>query len=388
MGVAAVVTVALVVGFGHAGQHMARSMLVPGAGLYDERPLVGFGLTALAVVATVGWLKWGVDWAIAAVVVLSVVLSGVLGESSHASTAMLPQPAMHEFPLVILVISAVGWLRSILRRIPFVARIRLRPRRELGGLADLAALPPVDRCRAAAVAACASPWPDGVASNITSAIEAPDIEARARRIGLIARGRRRGDPLRVDHAHARAALAHWKRLDADQLDRLRIDAERAWAGVPSSEPGWVRLLDGTLVAMALSEIAPSAVERWVCTLNGPMRLHRGHRPAWAWTPLGVAAGRADDWEHAAAAALARDAGWVGDDDWTALRQSALGAAARGAANRADERLIAAARMWTALVDDEAAARLLARPTVRRDPLAVALDARATRIIGERHSRCN
>ncbi|HYD08544.1 MAG TPA: hypothetical protein VEA78_00470, partial [Acidimicrobiales bacterium] len=50
-----------------------------------------------------------------------------------------------------------------------------------------------------------------------------------------------------------------------------------------------------------------------------------------------------------------------------------GAAARGTAHRADERMIAASRIWAGLVGDEAAARILARPTVRRDELAIALD---------------
>jgi hypothetical protein len=356
-GITALVPAALAVGFGHAGVHMARSILVPGAGLYDERPLLGVVLTVAAVIATVAWLRWGVDWALLAVIVGSVALSGLLADAPHGSEETVA--AAHEFPLVILVLAGIGWVRGVLRRLP-LPRIRLRPERTQ--------LPPVDRCRAAAIDALAGPG----GSVDVAGIEAPDVIERARRIALVARGRRGGDPLRGEHAHARAALALCGRLDDAQVATFRSDAARSWAGVPASEPGWVRLLDGTLAALALGD-----ADRWVAMLHGPMRLHRGHRPAWTWTPLGIAAGRADEWEHAAATVLARRAGWIGDDDWDALRKPALGAAARGTAHPADERLIAAGRAWARIAGDDVAARLLARPTVRHDRLAVALDSLTT-----------
>jgi hypothetical protein len=334
----------------------------------------------------VAWLRWGVDWAVAFVVVLAVVLSGTLANASHAASAaapVVPRVSAHEFPLVILVLGAVGWIRSVARRLPLVGRLAAarRGRQDSGrtGLDGLALLAPVDRCRAASIAALAGSWPADTAAGIVDAIERPDVATRARRIGLVARGRRGGDPFRVDHAPARTALALWRRLDADRLARFHTDAVKAWTGVPASEPGWVRLLDGTLAAVALRESAPDAVRRWAAQLEGPLSLRRGHRRAWIWTPVGLVASRADDWEHAAASALARWAGLItDDDDWPALRQRALGAAARGTAQRADERMIAAARIWTALVDDPAAEKILARPTVAHDPLAVALDALATR----------
>lgn len=55
------------------------------------------------------------------------------------------------------------------------------------------------------------------------------------------------------------------------------------------------------------------------------------------------------------------------DDWTALRKQALGAAARGAGDPDDERLIAGARCWLALVDDHAAEAILRRPTCATIP---------------------
>ena len=47
-----------------------------------------------------------------------------------------------------------------------------------------------------------------------------------------------------------------------------------------------------------------------------------------------------------------------------------------------ERLIAAARIWLTMVDDREAARIIDRPTVRHDPMAVALDLLARRLSTE------
>jgi hypothetical protein len=91
------------------------------------------------------------------------------------------------------------------------------------------------------------------------------------------------------------------------------------------------------------------------------------------------------WEHAACTGLARSRGWVGDDDWWALRTQALGASARGTDHVHDERLIAGARIWLAFVDDPAASRIVMRPTVRHDPLAVALDLLASRLSDDPHA---
>jgi hypothetical protein len=190
--------------------------------------------------------------------------------------------------------------------------------------------------------------------------------------------------LRVDHAHARAARSLTGASDASADERFAADARRTRAGVPASEPGWVRLLDGTLAAAALEESgAADAATQWAAMLDGPFAARRGNRPAWWWTPLGIAGGRALEWEHAAATALAHGRGWIGADDWSLLRRPVLGAAARGAARRDDERLIAAGRVWLALVDDPAAERIVARPTVRHDPLARALDTYARHLQDER-----
>jgi hypothetical protein len=193
-------------------------------------------------------------------------------------------------------------------------------------------------------------------------------------VGLAARWRFRGDPLRADHAATRAALALCGLLSEQEIHRFRHDAARCWTGVPASEPTWVRLLDGTLAAAALAELGEDdSVQRWRGTWTHLLGLRSGHRPACLFTPLAVGGAWAPAWEHAAASALGHLLGWGGEADWPALRQRALGAAARGPARHEDERLIAASRIWAAALADQQALRILTRPTVSRDPLAVALD---------------
>lgn len=137
----------------------------------------------------------------------------------------------------------------------------------------------------------------------------------------------------------------------------------------------MRPLDATLAAAVLArEGHPDALDALRAAYGDPWCLRGSSRPAWCWTPAMLSAGRAAPWEHATATAIARWCGAItADDDWRALRRAALGAAARGTAHPHDERLVAAARLWLRFVDDAEAARLLARPTVRHDPLAVAVD---------------
>lgn len=363
----AAVPVALWALGGHAGVHAARSMLVPGAGLAESAPLLGAAFVLLAAAATVAWLRWGTDWALVAVVVAAMAASAAWGSGEHGSE--VASRAAHEFPLVIVIAGALGWARAGLGGVPGFAWVAGR-RVHDDHVTALADLPPVDRCRAVAVAALAGE----VTAEHRAAVAAPDVARRAARIGLAARLRRGGDPFRTDHAPARAALALTGVLDAAAVARFSADAGRSPLGVPASEPTWVRPLDATLAALALERVGDDeAPRRWADALRGPLAARRGHRPSWWWTPLGVAAGRCLDWEHAAATALAHERGWIDGGDWQHLRRRVLGAAARGSSRRDDERLIAAGRIWLALVDDPAAERIVARPTVRHDPLAVALD---------------
>lgn len=357
-----VVLTALSFGFGHRGVHAARSLVVPGAGLYEHRHVVlGVTITVAAVVATYAWMRWGLDWLVLVVVLVAMGASAGLAYDDHAVRALRAVPAAHEFPLVVLVMGGVSWVRLAWHRTPVGRRRAAR---------STAAVAVVDQCRATAIAALAGG--DGVL------LDRAAINRRGRRVGVAARARFGGDPLRIDHAHARAALCLSGAFDDAATRRMIDDAAGALLGVPASEPGWVRLLDGTLAAAALQRNGVAdAGARWADVVEEHFALRRGHRVGSVWTPVALRGPRSEAWEHAAATALLRVEGWtVGDLDWQALRTRALAAAARGNAVPQDERLVAAGRVWLRFVDDEQAARILSRVTVARDPIAVALDALA------------
>lgn len=380
------VAVALVLAFGagHAGAHSLQNLIVPGIGLYETSLLLAVVVFVATIAAIVAWVQWGLDWLAAGVVLASTVASFVLTDGHHDTAAAIatdlaPSASAHEFPLVVLVVSAIVWVRGAVGRLPGLRRLAARRARGLPA-GSSAALSPVDRSRAAAIAALVDPADPEVAA----AAGDPAVARRARRIGLLSRGRRGSDPFAVDHAGARAALALTGAMDDDALTRFVDDARRAAAGVPASEPTWLRPLDATLATIALETRGHAeAGARWQAMLGGPLALRRGHRPACWWTPLGLRVGAATTWEHATFTALARTRGWIGDDDWAALRPHVLGAAARGTTVALDERTIAAGRLWLVFVDDDQAARILARPTVHRDALAVALDRLASSLATER-----
>jgi hypothetical protein len=352
----------LTVGFGHRGAHAVRNLLVPGAGLYDARHVwLGITFTGTATAGTVAWFRWGVDWVLALVVATSMVVSARLAVTSAPPVVTR---AAHEFPLVVLVVTAWSSVQVAWRRTRAGRWWHRRTRRDGRG----PAIDPLDRCRAAVLEVLA-----GSAADV-DALDVRRLRRRCRRIGAVARLRFGGDPLRVDHAHVRAALAAVGALDDAEVERFAIDADRAFAGIPASEPGWVRLLDATLAALVLDRHGHgSASVRWAAVLDGPLQLRRGHRPGALWTPAGLRGPHAAPWEQAAAAGLSRAAGWIDTDaDWHAVRARALGAAARRSTIADDERLIGAARVWLALVVDDQAQRVVERTPPPRDPVAVAL----------------
>ncbi len=348
------VVVALPALFGHRGTHAVRSLIVPGAGLYDHRHAwIGVAFTVSAVVAMVLWMRWGMDWLVGVVVIASMTTAAAMAYNAHPAVSGQVAYAAHEFPLVVLVMGALSGLRLAWRRSPLgrwqAARARAAGRVGLGE---------VDSCRVTSIAALAQSGVPPTELNIDRLLH------RCRRVGIAARGRFTGDPMRTDHAHFRTALCLTGQLDPVALGNFRRDATRSSTGVPASEPGWVRLLDGTLAALALQRAGDAHVgERWSAAMQGPLSLRRGHRPGSTWTPLALRGPRSETWEQAAATGLARATGWIQDDaDWTAVRTPVLAAAARGNAIAVDERLVAAGRIWLVFVDDEQAKRIVARVT--------------------------
>jgi hypothetical protein len=414
---------ALLFAGGHRGVHAVRSVIVPGAGLYDHRHwTLGAAFTLAAVASTIGWIRWGVDWLVGAVTVASMIAAAALAYNEHPTQLRQLSRAAHEFPLVIVVMGALSGVRLLWRRSP-IGRWHVSRSRAAGRMG----LSLVDQCRARSIEALAaldssihrasrdepsnerlsvhvpsenaaasfersSALASSTAADVDVDVDVDLLRRRCRRIGIAARGRFRGDPFRTDHAHARTALLLMGLLNAREVAQFRNDADRALNGVPSSEPGWIRLLDGTLAACAfqLGLAEPTAVpgsgaegsglcgvERWSAALNGSFALRHGHRPGACWTPLALRGPRANVWEHAAATGLARAAGWIhANDDWNAVRTRAFAAAARGNHLVDDERLVAAGRIWLTFVEDEQASQILGRVTIRHDRIALALNALA------------
>ncbi len=388
---------ALYFGFGHRGIHALRSMIVPGAGLFEHRHWwLGAAFTMASIAATVCWFRWGMDWLVAFVIGTSMVAAAGLAYIDHpASLALTRIRAAHEFPLVLLVMGALSGLGVIWRK-SSVGQWQTARARDSGRLQ----LSPLEQCTAVSINALArtassvsNDSPSRVLStnsnsSINSINSSPSLEVtldvdkltqRCRRVGIAARGRFSGDPMRTDHVHVRTALLLTGQLDQCGVESFRADATQAHSAMPSSEPGWLRLLDGTLAACALQQATDHGIgNRWGIALSRSFGLQRGHRPSAVWTPLALRGPRAPGWEHCAATGLARAAGWIdNDDDWLSLRTGALAAAARGNAVVDDERLVAASRIWLVHVEDEQATRIVGRVTIERDPIAVALNALAT-----------
>ena len=271
---------------GHRGTHAVQNLVVPGVGLIE----VSWWLAAATFVLLVGglvlWLRWGAEWVPLAIIVLSTAGAALLSSAGHGAPSTMA--ATHEFPVVALLVSVLTWLASVWRSLPWVGSFRRRP----VALRPASDLPPQERCQLVVLRSLAADRRD-VDAGADGALIDDGVVRRARRIDVVARGRLVTPPLTVDHGPARAALLVLGCLDSSARSRLLAEAADAPGGVPASEPGWVRLLDGSLVAVALWRAGDrDGLTRWKTMLDGPLALRRGHRPQAWWTPFGLRVGTA------------------------------------------------------------------------------------------------
>ncbi len=298
-----------------------------------------------------------------AVAARTTALRAIADRSTQSSEHRIILKASHEFTIVLVVFALLARLRLLFDRLPGAAWIKRQ-------LPQGLFFPAVDIARTAAIALIAGS-DRHAASN---ALLDPRLRARVSRINRWARFRFRGDPYRRAHAPLRAALCLAQLLDRAQLSEFRTDATSQLAGVPESEPTWVRPLDGMLTAFALQSLGETeSVERWRLTLLTRFTLSHGRRPAALHTPTMLSIGTATLWEHAATTALGRLAGWLDDADWQHLRGPCLGKAASGAKDQQTLRLVAADKLWSALTNDVEAIEILQRRNVGADSLARALE---------------
>lgn len=358
-----IVDVLLVFGVGHRGVHAFRSLILPGAGLYDHNHLyIGIAFTVLALLATLSWLQWGTDIILIAVVLTAVITSALVDPNIHSSSTV--QQSAHEFPLIIVIAGALSWIRVAFGKTGLVRKVP----QHLDGIAHINSLPPVQRCQAATIAELA-----GVSVEIATA----DIDTRARRINLFARGKVTTPPYFRYHSYARTMKLARGEASVDEIDAFITESRNSPLGVPDSEPTWSRFLDSTLAAIAMHKAGEThAVETWSRAMNTHFAPRKGHRPSSIWTPLAIRMTHAAPWEHATATALAHAEGLLDSSDWQYVRKSSLGAAARGARTTHDQRLVAAGRMWATMLKDEAASHILNKPAIGSDPMAAALNAYA------------
>ena len=373
-----------------------RSAVAPGLGLVPDSIGVAAVLLAAAFLCTTAWFRWGVS-----IPGLTVWIAGIaltlwlfpgdthLPDHSVPAVSTIVEPpggpllAAHEFTWIMAVYLVTFWFGLLFQRIPLVDR--LLARRQRGRPTDARAilhLSAVERARAVAlwgvVGIAGGAVPDR--ALLRASLETPGFRRRARAIRLLAHGRWGGDPFERDNAGYRAAFILLDPTPASEVARAATDdAARSALGMVAVEPGWTRLLDGTLLAAALCVAGDASTgERWTYTLDRWFRLRRGHRPEALQSVIGVARGRAPAWEHATALAIAAAFGWrEAADEWQALRRQVLGAVGRGGRTIADNRLVAAGRCWVALTGDSEARSLLRRVTsAPSDPIAQALDALA------------
>jgi hypothetical protein len=270
--------------------------------------------------------------------------------------------ASHEFTLVLIVFAFLAQVRVFFSRLPGANRLRqIVPEALLFASVDVA--------RAAALSLYAGFDPD----ESKKLLRHPQLPARARRINCWSRFRCNGDSLEGAHAPLRAALSLAGLLDHEQLDAFRRDARASLAGVPDSEPTWIRPLDGMLAALALGALGEQeCILRWQHIFRERFGLRHGRRVAALHRPSMIAIGTCPLWEQATVSAIAFRQGWLEENDWDCLRGKCLGVAAGGAADPASLRFIAAGKCWASLTGDSEAAAILGRRTLTSDRIATAV----------------
>lgn len=369
---------------------IARSFFLPGLAFLEWHVVLGVVTIALALFAFYSWMRWGADWFLLLIVSGSAAIAAFLmpvhhhhhddnshshehsvldRQTEHTDQRRLFSPdvevrqAGHEFLIVLIVFTAIAKLRLALGRfVNFDGLERYVPEIFKFHSSD-AAQEMVFRRLAGAPA-----------SEILNEIDIAKYAKQAQFINTFTRFRWRGDVWRKDHAVQRACLAMAGALNVQQLKRFQDEGSRSNCGVPNTVPTWVRLLDGMLAAIALDQMGEEeAVRRWRHTLETRFALHGGRRSAVAHAPSMLSIGTAPAWEHATATALGRLHGWLPDTDWAHLRPRVLGAASGGEKDAATLRLVAAGRLWAALVGDAEASDILNRRNVTIDPVASAID---------------
>jgi hypothetical protein len=371
--------------FGGSERELAviRSIILPGLAFVEWIPALGISVITLSVFSVWLWLRWGATWPIVLVMMGSVVTSAtVLPLHSHeggpgipfwALTSLTPLSlpssaaevapiayASHEFTIVLIIFALVGQLKGLLDRLPGMARLYDR-------LPSLMSEGTIALARSVSLSSFAG------TRTLPTQLAEPTIGPACARLVRTLTLRSGPTPMANAFSAYRLALIRTDALSPAESKQWVAECRVNLTGVPCSEPGWNRLLDGTLAALSLDPGRDAeAISRWQFTLRHQLRLRHGRRASSIHLPTMLSLGVAPLWEHALSLALAHQAGWLdAREDWAALRPHCLGLAAGGDNRPATLRLIAAGRLWCHLLGDSEAAEILKRRTLSSDPIALA-----------------
>lgn len=371
--------------FGGSERELAviRSIILPGLAFVEWIPVLGISVISLSVFALWLWLRWGATWPILLLITSSVITSAtLLPLHTHGSEPPIPfidlalakshfafslpigdgsiRFASHEFTIVLVLFAMVGQLKGLVDRLPGVARIYDRlPSLMTEGTSTLA--------RAVTLESLSR------TPRVPTQLAEPTLGPACTRLLRCLTLRAGPTPMASAFSAYRLALLNAGVLSEAEHTQWLAECRANLTGVPCSEPGWNRLLDGTLAALSFDpEREGEALSRWQSALQNPLRLRHGRRAASIHLPTMLSLGIAPLWEHGLSLALAHQAGWVdGRNDWAALRPHCLGVAAGGDDRPATLRLIAAGRLWCQLLGDTQAEAILKRRTLSSDPIALA-----------------
>ncbi len=233
---------------------VVRSIVLPGLPFLEWNLLYGAVAIVAALAAIGAWLRWGIDWLPALVMSICVGIAVFVMPLHHHHEAVESVShhvleSSHEFTVVLVVFALLARLRLMFDRLPGSGWIK---RQLPAGMF----FPAVDIARTAVLSLLTSPRDDAA----STALADPRLSARASRVNRWAR-MRGGDPYQLAHAPLRAAMALGGMFDATQLARFRTDARAQHAGVPPSEPTWIRPLDGMLAALGAAIVGRSGLRR-------------------------------------------------------------------------------------------------------------------------------
>ena len=204
---------------------VSRTLVLPGIAFLEWHIGVGIAAIVCALTAIGAWLRWGMDWVIPIIVLVSVLIALFIMPLHHqAPDHHTVVQASHEFTIVLVVFALLARLRLLIGRLPGTDWLKTH-------LPQGWFFPAADMARAAALTLIVDPG----STVARSLLKDPQqlFARRARRINIAARLRIKGHPLDGAHAPLRAARALAGLQDAAEAKNwITLMHTTSLAGVP------------------------------------------------------------------------------------------------------------------------------------------------------------